>query len=133
MWTCSKCNRIFQKEKQPHSCHKIPLNQHFKGKETARELFDHLVKQINDQIGNCQIISIPCCVHLFGQYDFLAALPKKDKLEIRFALDRKIDSFRLKACVSMSAKVFKNCIDICTKAEIDEELIGWLKQSYYLK
>lgn len=133
MWTCPKCGRIFQKAAQPHSCHKIPLEQHFKNKDKARELFDFLVKQINTKIGKCQIISIPCCIHLFGNYDFLAILPKKDRLEIRFSLDRKLNISRIKQCVSMSAKVFKNCLDITTIKEIDKELIKWLDESFHLK
>jgi hypothetical protein len=109
------------------------LEQQFKNKDEAKELFNYLVERINSKIGKCQIISIPCCIHLFGNYDFLAALPKKDKLEIRFALDRKIDSPRLKICVPMSAKVFKNCFDISKKEELDNEFIGWMKESYHLK
>ncbi|HHT9138993.1 MAG TPA: hypothetical protein ACFYEK_17335, partial [Candidatus Wunengus sp. YC60] len=86
MWTCPKCGRIFEKTEQPHSCHSIPLAQHFKHKEKAKELFDHLVQRVTHTIGPCKTISLPCCVHLFGIYDFLAALPKTDKLEIRIAL-----------------------------------------------
>jgi len=133
MWTCQKCGRIFEKAKQPHSCNKIPLEQHFKNKDRAKELFDHLVKHINSKIGRCQIISPPCCIHLFGTYDFLAVLPKKDKLEIRFSLDRKLDSPRLKQSVPLSAKNYKNCIDINTENEVNEELIKWLREAYHLK
>lgn len=133
MWTCPNCGRIFEKEKQPHSCNKIPLETHFKNKEKAKQLFNLLVKQINEKIGQCQIISIPCCVHLFGKYDFLAALPKKDKLEIRFALNRILDSPRLKQSVPLSSKNYKNCIDLTNEKEIDEELMAWLSQSYHLK
>jgi len=133
MWTCSKCGRIFKKARQPHSCKKVPLGRHFEDKEKAKQLFDYLVKQINKKIGKTKIISIPCCVHLFGKYDFLAALPKKDRLEIRFALDRKLDSPRLKQGVQMPSKVFKNCFDISSKEELDSEFIDWLKQSYHLK
>src|SRR3989304_8709597 len=125
MWTCPKCERIFQKSKQPHSCHKIPLEEHFKNKEKAKKLFDYLVKEINSKIGKCKIISIPCCIHLFGHYDFLALLPKKDKLEIRFALDRKLDSPRLKQSVPVSTKFFENCIDIKTTEDINKKLIQW--------
>lgn len=64
---------------------------------------------------------------------FLAALPKKDGLEVRFALDRKLNSSRLKQCVPLSSKVFKNCFDINSKEELDNDFIDWLKQSYYLK
>ena len=133
MWTCTKCGRIFNKTAQPHSCHKIPLEQHFINNSRAKELFDYLVNQIETKIGKCRIISIPCGVHLFGSYDFLAALPKKDRLEIRFALDRKLDTPRLKQCVPMSTKIFKNCFDITTTKEIDEELIKWIVEAYHLK
>lgn len=130
MWTCPKCQRIFKKTGQPHSCHNVPLEQHFRNKEKAKELFDKLVKIINHKIGECKIISLPCCIHLFGKYDFLAALPKKNGLEIRLGLKRKIDSPRLKQCVPMSAKVFKNCFEISSKEDIDGELMEWLKESY---
>src|SRR4030042_3882017 len=122
MWTCPNCNRIFEKAKQPHSCHKVALEQHFKNKAKAKELFDQLVKQINEKIGKCQIVSLPCCIHLFGSYDFLAALPKKDRLEIRFALDRRLDSPRLGQSVPVSSKYFKNCLDLNAIGEIDTEL-----------
>ena len=133
MWTCPKCDRIFDKEGQTHSCKKVPLDYHFKNKSTAKELFNYLIDQIDTHIGKCKIISLPCCIHLFGTYDFLAALPKKDKIEIRFALNRKVDSPRLKVSVPVSAKAFKNCFDIHLKEEFDDEFMAWLKEAYHLK
>lgn len=133
MWTCTRCDRVFQKANQPHSCKKVSLESHFENKEKARELFDFLLQQIESKIGRCRIISLPCCVHLFGTYDFLALLPKKDKVEIRFALNRKLITPKLKASVPMSSKVYKNCFDIYKKQELDIEFMGWLKESYHLK
>lgn len=133
MWICPKCKRIFESKNQAHSCKKVPLEKHFTGKEQAKELFNFLLKQIESKIGQCKIVSLPCCIHLFGKYDFLAALPKRDRLEIRIALDRKLNSSRLKVSVPLSAKSFKNCFDLYTKTDIDEELIAWLKESYHLK
>lgn len=133
IWSCPKCGRIFTKKKQPHSCKKVPLLEHFIHKEKAQELFDILVEKIISNIGACKIISLPCCVHLFGKYDFLAALPKKNGLEIRFALSRKVESPRLKICVPVSMHIFKNCFDIRLKEEINSELMGWLRESYHLK
>ncbi len=133
MWTCPTCGRVFEKTKQPHSCHNVPVDAHFKNKEKTKELFDYLVICINKKIGKCQIISLPCCIHLFGTYDFLAALPKKDSLEIRFGLDHKLDSPRLKQSVPVSAKYVKNCIDLKEKEEINEELIQWVNEAYHTK
>lgn len=131
MWTCAKCGRIFEKEGQPHSCKKVPLEQHFTNKNKAKELFEYLVKLVNEKIGKSKIISLPCCVHLFGSYDFLAALPKKDLLEVRFALDRKLA--KAKVCVPISAKTYKNCFNISSKDQFDSEFISWLEKSYHLK
>ncbi len=133
MWTCPNCHRIFQKENQPHSCKIVSLDSHFEDKQKAKQLFDSLLQKIEKNIGKCKIISLPCCVHLFGKYDFLAALPKKDKLEIRFSLNRKLDSPRLKQSVSVSSKYYKNCIDLSSFGDINKELIQWLNESYYLK
>lgn len=133
MWMCPKCRRIFKNTNQSHTCKKVTLKKHFERKEQAKELFDFLVKQINSKIGKCKIISIPCCIHLFGKYNFLAALPKKDKLEIRFALNRKIKSPRLKEGASLSSRYYKNCLNIFEKKEINKELLEWLKESYHLK
>lgn len=133
MWTCPKCGRIFEKAKQSHSCRQISLEEHFNKKQKAREIFDYLVKEIEKKIGECRIISIPCCVHLYGNYDFLAALPKKDKLETRFSLGRVLDSSRLKQSVPVSSKYYKNCIDLKNTTDVDKELIGWLKEAYKLK
>jgi hypothetical protein len=133
MWTCPACDRVFQKAHQPHSCKRVSVTSHFEHKEKTRELFDVLHKQIEEHIGKCKIISLPCCIHLFGTYDFLAVLPKINGVEIRFALHRKLETPRLKASVPMSAKVIKNCIDIRSTQELDHEFMGWLKESYHLK
>lgn len=133
MWKCNKCGRIFDKTNQPHTCQKIPLENHFKNKQKAEELFDVLLKKINENIGKAEVVSLPCCIHLFGKYDFLAALPKKDKIEIRFGLNRMLDSTRLKIAVPVSSKSYKNCIDIKEEPEIDQELLYWIKEAYYLK
>lgn len=133
MWTCPKCERIFAKSGQPHSCRKIPLDYHFKNRQKAENLFNYLFEIINHNIGKCKIISLPCCIHLFGTYDFLAALPKKESIEIRFALNRKLDCQRLKASVPLSSRLVKNCFEIRNPQDYDQEFMTWVKESYHLK
>lgn len=133
MWTCPKCGRIFEKKGQMHSCKKYPLPKHFENKQKAKELYDHLLKAMKSKIGKFKVISLPCCIHLYGTYDFIALLPKKDKLEIRFALDRKIKSKRIFAAPPLSSKRYKNCLYVFNKSEIDKKLIEWLRESYMLK
>lgn len=133
MWTCPTCGRLLQKTGQPHSCKKVPIDSHFKNKEKAKELFSFLLQEVEDKVGKCNVISLPCCIHLFGKYDFLAVLPKRQGIEIRFALNRELDTPRLKVSVPISRKSFKHCFDIKDVREINSEVINWLKQSYHLK
>ena len=133
MWECPTCNRKFSKLNQPHSCSELPIEKHFENKDRAKELFDYLLSKITKEVGKCEIISIPCCIHLFGDYDFLVALPHKDRLEIRFASIEKITSPRITQSVSLSRKSVKFCLDIKNIDEIDTELLKWIEKSYFLK
>jgi hypothetical protein len=116
-----------------HSCRTISLDQHFVNKPKAQEIFNQLLQMITKEIGKVEIISLPCCVHLYGQYDFLAALPKADKLEIRFALNRLLDSPRRINQVALSQQSYKNCIDVYDIKDVDEELLSWVKEAFFLK
>jgi hypothetical protein len=133
MWICPKCQRQFKKTKQPHTCKKVTITEHFKNKKKAKKIFDYLVDRIDNNIGKCKVVSIPCCVHLCSNYDFLAVFPKKEGLEIRFLLNRKLNSPKLKIGVKMSSKVFKNVFYFNSEKEIDNEFIDWARESYNLK
>ncbi|MFA6553819.1 MAG: DUF5655 domain-containing protein [Patescibacteria group bacterium] len=130
-WTCPECHRQFAKKGQQHSCATKPLKDHFTNKLEAYKLFQLLLKKIELQIGKIKILSIPCCIHLYGSYDFMAILPKmKGVLELRFALDHTLKNKRIFASVPISSTSHKNCLRITSAIDIDAELLGWLKQSY---
>ena len=134
LWVCPKCHREFSHQGQQHSCATKPLADHFTNKVEAYELFQYLLKQINTRVGKVKVLSIPCCIHLFGTYDFLAILPKMNGvLEIRFAADRPIKRKRIYITVPLSKTRYKNCLRIQGKKDIDVELLKWLKDSYTLK
>jgi hypothetical protein len=123
---------LFQRTNQPHSCKKVSVASHFKNKEKAKELFGFLLQRIEKNLGKCKVVSLPCCIHLFGTHDFLAVLPKKDKMEIRFALDRKLATPRVKTSVPIARNAIKYCFDIDSKEQIDNQILGWIKESYFL-
>lgn len=133
MWTCPNCGREFGRTGQQHSCRTKSIEDHFRNKELAKGLFDGLFAEIEYHIGACRLLCLPCCVHLIGQYDFLAALPKKDRLEIRFALNRELVGARICQTVPVSKHAYKIGIDLHRTEDIDEELLNWLKESYSLK
>lgn len=133
MWTCSNCSREFERAGQSHSCKTKSIDEHFRNKDLAHRIYLALSETLLRRVGPCKELSLPCCVHLVGSYDFLAALPKKSHLEIRFALSRELSGTRIAQSVPVSRTVFKNCVKLNSESDIDDELMGWLREAYYLK
>lgn len=130
MWKCPKCNREFQKVNQSHSCQNYPLEQHFVGKERAKQLFEYYKSQIEKQLGPVKIESLPCCIHFVGTYSFGACWALKDKIRIDFRLDHPIETNRNHRVNKISANRYMYYFDITNESEIDAELMGWVAQAY---
>jgi hypothetical protein len=128
-WTCPKCKRKFAKINQSHSCRVYPLSNHFKGKESSKELYDELIKKMKS-IGKFRVDSVQCCIHLVKEFAFLGVYIMKDKIRVSFYLNRKIESKRIFKSAQISKKRFSYLININSKEEIDKELINWIKESY---
>lgn len=130
MWQCPKCKREFQKTNQSHSCISFPLAKHFEGKEKAKELFEFLKLQIEETVGPVKIESLPCCIHFVGSYSFGACWVMKDRIRIDFRLDHPIETKREHRTNQISSNRYMYYFDIFDKLEINQELLGWIKDSY---
>jgi hypothetical protein len=96
-----------------------------------RPLFEDLVHRLNSEIGRCDVVSLPCCIHLFGEHDFAAVLPRKGHLEVRFALPYELDSPRVKRAVRISSTSHKHSLDLAAADDVDGQLLGWLGEAYH--
>ena len=132
VWRCPKCNRAFRRTRQPHSCRTVSLESHLRHGE-QRAHFEHLVDEVNSKVGRCEVLSLPCCIHLVGKFDFLAVLAKKERLEIRFVLKRELASSRVQRSARISKTQYKHCVDVQAAEDIDEELLSWVREAYYLE
>ena len=132
MWKCPKCERDFKKKNQSHSCVTYPIEQHFKNKSYSKNLFKKLVKEIEKEVGKIKIESLPCCIHLVSSYTFSGIWLLRDKLRLDFRVDYPIDSERIIKQEKISTNRYLYYIEIQEDKDIDKELIGWIKDSYFL-
>ena len=95
-----------------------------------RPLFDHLLARVQG-IGTCEVVALRCCIHLFGRTDFLAVLPRKDHLELHFALGRKLAHPRVGRTSRMSGTSYLHSVNIGAQRDVDDELLGWLREAYH--
>lgn len=130
-WRCPVCQRSFKRARQPHSCRSVALDEHFRRNQTLKPMvFDRLLDALHRQVGPCEVVSLPCCIHLFGSHDFLAVLPKKDRLEIRFTLRHELRDPRVTRSAQIGRTSYKHSVDVAAAEEIDQALIEWLREAY---
>ncbi|MBN1374195.1 hypothetical protein JW962_02570 [Candidatus Dojkabacteria bacterium] len=132
MWKCPKCKREFAKENQSHSCVSYPIENHFKNKDTAKRLFDALVKKITKEIGPVKIESLPCCIHLVSDYTFGAVWALKDRIRIDLRVDYPLKNIAFYKEVQMSANRYLYFFEFKDEADITPQIMKLLKESYFL-
>jgi len=132
LWQCPKCKREFAKKNQAHSCVSFPLENHFKNKAYAKELFEYLKDKIETKVGPLKIESLPCCIHLVSHYTFGAVWALKDKIRIDFRTNYLIKSKKIWKMIKMSRNRYLYYFEIKDKKEIDKELINWISKAYFL-
>lgn len=133
MWKCDKCHRSFAKVNQSHSCVIYSLDGHFKNKEKQRGLFNVYIDFVRKNVGDFRIEAVPCCIHLVSTFTFSAVWIMKDRMKIDFMLPEKLASKRITRTEQPSANRYVHYLVIKNKNDLDKELLGWLKQAYFLK
>ena len=133
MWQCPKCKREFSKKNQSHSCVVYPIEKHFQNKDYSKKLFKELVNQIEKNIGGVKIESLPCCIHLVSRYTFSGVWLLKDRVRLDFRVPYNIESKRIinKEELSINRKLYY--LEIVEEKDIDDELLGWIRDSYFLQ
>jgi hypothetical protein len=130
-WVCPGCGRAFRRTGQQHSCHTVRLDDHLWPAHPMRPLFDHLLARVRDDVGPCEVVALNCCVHLAGgTADFLAVLPRKRHLEVRFSLGRELQDPRVERTTRTGTHTFKHRVDVTFPGEVDEVLLGWIREAY---
>jgi hypothetical protein len=133
LWTCPTCGRKFERKGQAHSCEPFPLSQHFKGKPLGKNLYETLIQSIKKGVATFKIESLHCCIHLVSTFTFAAVKIYKNKIQVEFSLNKKIESKRIKRIVQTSAHRFLYYADVMNAEDIDKELIEWVREAHESK
>lgn len=130
LWKCPKCGRQFERQGQSHSCKSYPVELHFKGKPGGKLLYEKFKRAVRSQLGSFKTESLECCIHFVSTFTFAAVKILKDKIQVDFALSRKLKSKRFDRFLQISANRYLYYFDICTEDEIDDELLEWIKEAH---
>ena len=104
----------------------------FEGKAPeVREAFDHLVTQLRS-FGQVKVAPKQTSIHLEKNSGFAGVHPRKAYFNLEFRTDYKIDHPRITRIQQLSARRFEHTLRVEKASDIDEQLLGWLKDAYEL-
>jgi hypothetical protein len=96
-----------------------------------RSIYDRLLEALHT-IGPFQEEPKKTSIHLVHKVGFAGVHPRKSYLILNLRIDHPIESHRLFKTEQVSKSRFHNEIKLVSPDDIDEELLGWLKDAYSL-
>lgn len=108
------------------------VKSHFEGKDPAvRQIYDRILKAAG-KFG--PVIEDPkkTSIHLVNQTAFAGVATRKSAIVLTIKSDRKIPSPRIHKSEQTSARRFHHEVKLNLPAEVDSELVNWLKAAYAL-
>lgn len=129
-WVCPTCRRQFERRNQGHSCRRYALAEHFKRRPVAHALYDALRAATTREVGRFRVESLPCCIHFVSTFTFAAVRVLTDRIRVDFTAPRPRKSRRVHRCIKMSAHRYLCLVDVTTPAEIDDQLLAWIRAAH---
>lgn len=108
------------------------INSHFAGKDpVVRKTYDRLLKAIK-LFGSSVEEPKKTSIHIVNRTALAGVATRKAHLILTIKSDRKLASPRIHKSEQASASRFHHQIKLTSPADVDHELIGWLKAAYSL-
>lgn len=129
MWTCPRCERVFKTTHQSHSCTQIELGELFLGKPDDLVLaFDDILLAVANWEPN-HVGTATKSIVFTSQKAWLIIKPMRKELDVKFYLDKPLESGRLKKVTALGKK-YAHHIRVQTPEQVNSELIDLLRQGY---
>lgn len=108
------------------------IENHFDGKNPAvRKIYDRILKAVR-KFGPVTEEPKKTSIHLVNATALAGVATRKDYLILNIKSDRKLTGARIHRSDQLSARRFHNEVKLMSPADVDAELLGWLKSAYAL-
>ena len=108
------------------------VKSHFEGKDpVVRQVYDRVLKAAG-KFGSVTEDPKKTSIHLVNKTAFAGVATRKSAIVLTIKSDRKIPSPRIHKSEQTSARRFHHEVRLNLPAEVDSELVKWLKEAYEL-
>ena len=130
LWRCPKCGHRFVTRNLWHSCVRVPLAQHFKGKAPAlRAAFRRWV-QIARACGPVTVYAQQTRIVIQARVRFAGAVVRATYLDAGLWLRRRIKHPRLQRIENFGRLGYGIHFRLNGPADIDDRMIGFMREAY---
>lgn len=106
---------------------------HLSGKDPIVPLiYKKLIKEVH-KFGLVKIEPKKMSIHLVNRFSFVSVYVRKNNLNLEIHLNHKIKSKRIQKVEQASANRFNHMVQVNSPNEVDDEILGWIKEAYDLK
>src|SRR6266850_4904547 len=108
------------------------IKSHFEGKDAiVRQIYDRILKS-SRKFGAVAEEAKKTSIHLVNRTAFAGVVTRKNAIVLTIKSDRKVSSPRIHKSEQASANRFHHEVKLASLAEVDSELVKWLKDAYEL-
>jgi hypothetical protein len=108
------------------------VESHFVGKDaTVRKIYEHLLKH-SRQFGKVVEDPKKTSIHLVNKTAFAGVATRKSAVILTIKSDRQLNSARIHKSEQTSARRYHHEVKLTSAAEVNAELLKWLKEAYAL-
>jgi hypothetical protein len=109
----------------------VSVESHFEGKPALKAVYDKLLAGLR-MFGEVREAVKQTSIHLEKNSGFAGVHPRKNYFNLEFRTDNKIDHPRITRHQQLSTRRFEHTVKLETEADVDEQLLIWLKAAYEL-
>ena len=128
---CPICGRHFTRKNQQHLCELFDIEQHHLKKVSigTKQLYHLLISKCR-QFGPITLEPLKTIIALKKHTQFCSIQVQKQALKLIFRSYSRFNSSRFAATSQQADRMYYYQLKIKNLGDIDEEVLGWLKQAY---
>ncbi len=108
------------------------IKYHFEGKDASvRQIYDRILRSAR-RFGSVGEEPKKTSIHLVNRSAFAGVATRKSAIILTIKSDRKLSSPRIHKSEQTSASRFHHEVKLASPADVDSELVKWLKDAYAL-
>jgi Domain of unknown function (DUF5655) len=130
LWICPRCGARLVSRNLWHSCGSYTLEDLFAGaRPGVLDLAQRYVAMLHD-LGDVQVLPQKTRLTCVARVRFAGLYPRKTGFRATFALERWVDSPRIVKTEDYGPHGRIHHVDVRAADDLDDELRGWLEESY---